>query len=232
MMSMYPAHASLRTQVVFLFHRMVACLGEHLVPYLPATLPPLIQTTTSKNAVETFQLVNQLLSVFFFFFLLLLLLFLFFLFFFFSDAFLGSLANNYVIHSFTFIQPHNSHHSNNNDTLRSLSLLILKQLSLRKHFFSLRSTKYPVPMTSVVTTLAMPMITQLFHLMPNCSPRHDSSLPPTDDQILKESLQRVFILFLQNITGNRMSNVFFSGDSLPYLNQILSAILQACTQVR
>ena len=29
-----------------------------------------------------------------------------------------------------------------------------------------------------------------------------------------------------------MSNIFFSVESLPYLSQILSAILQACTQVR
>ena len=153
LVSNHSMHNGLRTQVIFLFHRMVACLGEHLVPYLPTTLPPLISTTTAKNAVETFQLVNQLLS------------------------------------------------------------------------------KYPRTMSSVVNRLALPMITQLFTLMPSCTPRTSPLQSPTDDQLLSESLQRVFVLFLQNVVMNQMSAVFCTPAALPYLGQILQALLRACSNV-
>jgi len=55
-LSVYPTHSILRSQIIFLYHRMVSCLNKHLIPYLPITLPPLIQTLNSNNAVETFQL--------------------------------------------------------------------------------------------------------------------------------------------------------------------------------
>ena len=54
-----PAHSEVRAQCIFLLHRMVACLGPNLVPYLPSSLPSLISTTNSQNALETFQLINQ-----------------------------------------------------------------------------------------------------------------------------------------------------------------------------
>ena len=154
-LSTYPVHTHVRTQVIFLFHRMVACLGEHLVQYLPSTLPPLIQTTNAKNAVETFQLVNQLLSKY--------------------------------------------------------------RLDNQIH--------------QIIHHLALPIITQLFRIMPNCTARSSASQAPTDDQILSESLQRVFVLFLQNVVCNQLSMVFATAQALPYLSNILTALLRACTNV-
>ena len=61
-LSALPTHQGVRTQCIFLLHRMVACLGLHLVPYLPASLPSLIMTTNSQNALETFQLINQFIA--------------------------------------------------------------------------------------------------------------------------------------------------------------------------
>jgi hypothetical protein len=40
LLSLFPNQAPLRTQIIFLFHRMVSCLNKYLVPYLPLTLPP------------------------------------------------------------------------------------------------------------------------------------------------------------------------------------------------
>jgi len=92
-------------------------------------------------------------------------------------------------------------------------------------------TKYPTTMSNVVTTLAMPMITQLFYVMPTCVPRSNNHTSPTSDQVLSESLQKVYVLFVTNITSNNLSNVFLTDTSLPYLNQIFTTLLAACNNV-
>jgi hypothetical protein len=85
-------------------------------------------------------------------------------------------------------------------------------------------------MSNVINTLAMPMIKQLFCIMPNCSPRKFNE-SPTSDQILSESLQKVYILFLQNIIINNMSSIFILNESIEYTKQIFTTLLASCTNV-
>ena len=56
----FPDHAQIRSQLIFFFHRMVACLDRDLIPYIPSILAPLLERITSDNAMESIELVNQL----------------------------------------------------------------------------------------------------------------------------------------------------------------------------
>ena len=58
----FPDHKKIRSKVIFFFHRMIAVLQDGFVEYLPPILGPIIQDIKADNAIETIQLINQLLS--------------------------------------------------------------------------------------------------------------------------------------------------------------------------
>jgi exportin-T len=59
--SIFLQHASVRSQVIFFFHRMISCLGNEFIQYLPPILGPILENIQADNASETIELVNQIL---------------------------------------------------------------------------------------------------------------------------------------------------------------------------
>jgi hypothetical protein len=149
----FPDHKNIRSKIIFFFHRMIAVLRDGFVEYLPPILGPIIKDIKAENAIETIQLINQLLS------------------------------------------------------------------------------KYKGKMGPIMPEIMMPIFTKLTSSMPNVEPRKSGKIPPTDDQQSRESLQRGFVLFLQNILVNDLENLLSHPSIAPNLMNILHATLQSAVDV-
>ena len=149
----FPDHKKIRSKVIFFFHRMIAVLQDGFVEYLPPILGPIIQDIKADNAIETIQLINQLLS------------------------------------------------------------------------------KYKSKMAPIMPEIMMPIFTKLTSNMPQVEPRKSGKIPPTDEQQSRESLQRGFVLFLQNILLNDLEHLLSHPSIASSLMNILNATLQSAIDV-
>lgn len=58
-----PTNRAFRVRVISFLHRLVECLGAHMLPYLPDALSALMPPQTDRpDLVEVFTLVNQLIT--------------------------------------------------------------------------------------------------------------------------------------------------------------------------
>ena len=63
MLQAFPEDRSLRLRVISFLHRLIECLGGHLLPRLPEVLSTVIPQRTDKNdLLDIFTLLNQLVT--------------------------------------------------------------------------------------------------------------------------------------------------------------------------
>lgn len=63
MLQAFPEDRALRLRVISFLHRLIECLGSHLLPRLPEVLSTVIPPMTDKNdLLDIFTLLNQLVT--------------------------------------------------------------------------------------------------------------------------------------------------------------------------